>query len=88
MIELKKKFKDTDFDIVSISIDDNKNNWIKAIEKDNLDWTNLIDINKKINDELGIPGIPFNYLIDENGIIIGVNLSLEQIENELKKASR
>ena len=88
MIKLKRKFEDRNFDIVSVSIDENKSNWIKAIEKDNLNWTNLIDIDKKINDELEIPAIPFNYLIDENGIILGVNLSLEQIENELKKASR
>ena len=88
MIELKKKFKDTDFDIVSLSIDDNRSNWIKAIEKDNLNWTNLIDIDKQVNNELGILAIPYNYLIDEDGIVIGVNLSLEQIENELKKASR
>lgn len=88
MIELKKKFDNKGFDIVSVSIDDEKDKWIKAIEKDNLTWTNLIDIEKKVNNELGIEAIPFNYLIDENGIVLGVNLSLEQIENELKKASR
>lgn len=88
MIMLKEKFEHTDFDIVSVSIDDNINSWIKAIEKDNLDWTNLIDIDKKINDELEIPAIPFNYLIDKKGIVLGVNLSLEQIENELNKANR
>ena len=88
MIELKKKFDNIDFDIVSVSIDDNKESWIKAIEKDNLTWTNLIDIDKKVNNELGIVAIPFNYLINENGIVLGVNLSLEQIQNELEKASR
>ncbi|WP_299397189.1 TlpA disulfide reductase family protein [uncultured Gelidibacter sp.] len=80
LIKLKKKFEDTNFDIVSVSIDDNKKSWIQAIEKDNLNWTNLIDIDKKVNDELGIPAIPFNYLIDENGIVLGVNLSIIEIE--------
>ena len=88
LIELKNKFKETDFDILSVSIDDNKQNWLTAVEKDKLKWTNLIDIDKKINDELEIPAIPFNYLIDKNGIVLGVNLSLEQIENELNKANR
>lgn len=88
LIKLKKKFEDANFDIVSVSIDDNKDKWIKAIKKDNLTWTNLIDIDKRVNNELGIEAIPFNYLIDENGIVLGVNLSLEQIENELNKASR
>ncbi|MFC7358303.1 TlpA family protein disulfide reductase [Jejudonia soesokkakensis] len=88
MIKLKKRLGNENFDIVSISIDDNRKSWIKAIEKDSLKWTNLIDIDKKINDELEIPAIPFNYLIDKNGIVLGVNLSLDQIENELNKASR
>ncbi|WP_298902636.1 TlpA disulfide reductase family protein [uncultured Psychroserpens sp.] len=88
LVKLKKKFENVNFDIVSVSIDDNRKSWIKAIEKDNLTWTNLIDIDKQVNNELGIEAIPFNYLIDENGIVIGVNLSLEQIENELKKVSK
>jgi len=88
LIKLKKKFEDVNFDIMSVSIDDNKEKWIKAIEKDNLTWANVIDIDKKVNNELGIEAIPFNYLINDNGIVIGVNLSLEQIENELNKASR
>ena len=88
MIKLKKRFENKNFDIVSISIDDNKKSWIKAIEKDDLKWTNLIDIDKRVNDELEIPAIPFNYLLDKNGIVLGVNLSLEQIENELNKLSR
>lgn len=70
LIKLKKRFEDENFDIVSISIDDNNNNWIEAIEKDNLNWTNLIDIDKKINDQLEIPAIPYNYLIDQNGIVM------------------
>lgn len=89
LIKLKKKFEDKNFDIVSVSIDDNKKSWIQAIEKDNLNWTNLIDIDKQVNDELGIQAIPFNYLIDENGIVMGVNLSIVEIERIMnEKASR
>ena len=89
LIKLKSKFEQENFDIVSVSIDDNKLNWLKAVEKDNLTWTNLIDIDKKVNDELGIQAIPFNYLIDENGIVLGVNLSVIEIEKIVsEKASR
>ncbi|MGS2727156.1 redoxin family protein [Psychroserpens sp. BH13MA-6] len=87
--ELKKKFEKENFDIVSVSIDDNKPDWLKAVEKDNLTWTNLIDIEKKVNNELGIQAIPFNYLIDENGIVLGVNLSIIEIERIVsEKASK
>jgi len=89
LIKLKKKFEDENFDIVSISKDEKKKNWLQAVQKDNLTWTNLIDIDKKVNNELGIIGIPFNYLIDENGIVLGVNLSIKEIERIVsKKANR
>jgi len=89
LIKLKKKFENENFDIVSVSIDDKKKNWLQTIEKDNLTWTNLIDIDKQVNNELGIQAIPFNYLIDENGIVLGVNLSIIEIERIVsEKASR
>lgn len=89
LIKLKKKFENENFDIVGVSIDDKKKNWLKAIEKDSLNWTNLIDKDKQVNDELGIQAIPFNYLIDENGIVLGVNLSIIEIERLVsEKASR
>lgn len=83
LIKLKNKYTAENFNIVSISIDDNKKNWLQAIEKDNLNWTNLIDIDKQVHNKLGIQAIPFNYLIDENGIILGVNLSIIEIEKIL-----
>lgn len=85
LIKLKKKFENENFDIVSVSIDEKKENWLKAIDKDNLNWTNLIDINKKVNNELSIKAIPFNYLIDKNGIVLGVNLSTKEIEKIINK---
>jgi thiol-disulfide isomerase/thioredoxin len=88
LIKLKNKFGDTNFDIVSVSIDDNKKSWIQAIEKDNLNWTNLIDIDKQVKDELGIEAIPFNYLIDGDGIVLGVNLSIIEIERIIDEKVR
>lgn len=89
LIKLKSKFEEKNFDIISISIDDNKKNWLQAVKKDNITWTNLIDIDKKVNNELKIPAIPFNYLIDENGFILGINLSIKEIEKIInEKTSR
>ena len=85
LIKLKKKFEKRNFDIVSISIDDNKGNWIKAIEKDRLESTNLLDVKKEITNKLGIHAIPYNYLLDEYGVILGINLKIEEIENVLVK---
>lgn len=83
LIELKQQFATTNFEIIGISIDKNKNQWSAAIAKDKLDWVNLLDQDQKIETSLGIENIPYNYLIDEKGIILGINLSKTDIINIL-----
>jgi len=83
LIELNKKFKNKNFNIISISQDENKKSWLEAVKNDNLSWTNLIDQNKEIINELGIEAIPFNFLLDEKNNILGINLTIEQIEKIL-----
>jgi thiol-disulfide isomerase/thioredoxin len=80
LIELQKKYQNKNFNLVSISIDKDKDAWHKAILKDNLTWDNLIDVDSKILNELGIQSIPFIYLLDEHGNIVSVNQSLEKID--------
>jgi thiol-disulfide isomerase/thioredoxin len=80
LVRLKNELKGENFDIISISIDDDKTKWLRAIEKDRLTWTNLLDKQKTVINELGIISIPSNYLIDQNGNILGKNLSIEKIE--------
>ncbi|PZP50402.1 MAG: hypothetical protein DI598_05670 [Pseudopedobacter saltans] len=82
------KFKDKGFDVLSVSIDDNKESWKKAIAMDSLPWTQVLDReNRKspILDYYGITGIPSQILIDPNGIIIGRNLRGEKLEKALAK---
>lgn len=68
---------------MGISIDKNKEQWTAAIAKDKLDWVNLLDQEQKIKTSIGIENIPYNYLIDDKGIIIGINLSATEIEKIL-----
>ncbi|QOG01099.1 TlpA disulfide reductase family protein [Flavobacterium sp. MDT1-60] len=79
LIALKQQFAAANFEIIGISRDKNKKQWSAAIEKDKLDWINLLDEDQKIENLIGIENIPYNYLIDEKGIIIGINLSTTDI---------
>ncbi|RKR05069.1 peroxiredoxin [Flavobacterium sp. 90] len=79
LIALKQQYSGTNFEIIGISRDKNSKQWNAAIEKDKLDWINLLDQDQKIESSLGIENIPYNYLIDEKGIIIGINLSPTEI---------
>lgn len=86
----KTKFKKADgFTIYSISLDQEKDKWIAAIKKDKLEWENHVSDLKGWNAEpaaiYGINAIPYTYLLDENGVIIGKNLTEDDIEYELTK---
>jgi thiol-disulfide isomerase/thioredoxin len=63
-----ERYKDKDFIMIGISFDKDKLNWTKAVVKDNLRWTQVID-NKAFESEIAryydIEGIPKNYLLDK-----------------------
>lgn len=78
--KLKKiydKYKNKNFEIVGISIEKDKDKWLKAIKNDSLNWINLIE-NEKIS-ELNIKEVPTNFLINPEGKIILKNISLNDL---------
>ena len=90
--ELKKHYprlKGLGVEVVGISCDENKNQWVKAIEEDQPLWTQLL-IDKKINgtdtaDDYKVEFIPTLYLISPEGEILEKNPSVEEIETFVKK---
>lgn len=87
--EVYKKFRQKGFTIISVSLDNNKNEWIEAIKKDNLDWVHISDLQGWKNDlvrKFNITAIPNNFLLDRMGRIIAKNISPEDLENEIGKA--
>lgn len=82
------KYKDKGFTILGVSLDQNKNAWLKAIEKDGLTWTHVSDLkgwSNEVAKAFGISSIPQNILIDKNGIIIAKNLRGEALEKKLSE---
>jgi hypothetical protein len=75
-----------------VSLDKDKTAWETAIKADKLIWGNHVsDLqgwNSKYAGIYGIRGIPFNFLIDADGIIVSKNLrgpALEQTLSSLLK---
>jgi peroxiredoxin len=86
IVKAYHKFHNKGFDILGVSLDDTKENWLQAIKKDGLNWTQVSDL-KGWKDDVaslyGVKGIPMNYLIDKNGIIVGKGLRGEELDNKL-----
>ena len=84
------KFKNAKgFVIYSVSLDQNKEPWIKAIQKDQLSWeTHVSDLKGWASDAArayGVNSIPMSFLIDSKGVIIAKNLRGGALEAEIGK---
>lgn len=82
------KYHSQGLNIISISKDSSKSNWINAINEDELSWSQLSNLkgwNGEVFKAYGITSTPSNILIDENGIIIRKNLISKELENEINK---
>ncbi len=84
-----QKFKKGDsFTVFSVSLDMNKQAWQDAIATDGLLWPNhvsdLLGWNNAAAQKYAVVGIPTNYLIDGNGIIIGKGLRGPDLETALE----
>jgi peroxiredoxin len=80
------KYKDKNFTILGVSLDKDKEKWVEAIRKDQLKWTQVSDLaywDSKAVNTFGFTGIPYNVLIDPEGIVVGEGLRGEDLENKL-----
>ncbi len=82
------QFKDANgLEIVSVGIETNELAWKKAIQQDGLVWkyhiSSLNEFDNPIAKQYGVKVIPTSYLINENGVIIGVDLLAENLDRML-----
>lgn len=79
-------YKDKNFDVVAISLDDKKEAWLKAIKEDGMPWVHVSDLqgfDSPVAKEYGIEAIPQNFLLDPSGKIIAKQLRGDQLINKL-----
>jgi peroxiredoxin len=72
------QFKDKNFTVLGVSLDDNKEKWKEAIAADKLTWQHVSDLkdlnNSPITNIYGFNSIPFNVLIDPQGKVVACGL--------------
>ncbi len=85
------QFKDKGLTILGVSLDRNRENWLKAIETDGLNWPQVSDLkywSSEAGQLYGINSIPASFLLDPNGKIIARDLRGEDLVNKLKEILR
>ncbi len=88
VVSAYNKYKNKGFTILGVSLDQNQNAWLKAIEKDGLTWTHISDLKgwgNTVAQAFGITSIPQNILIDKQGVIIAKNLRGESLQKKLQE---
>lgn len=74
IIKLYNKYKAKGLEVVAVSIDQNKDAWLNAIQQDRIgSWTNLSDLkywNSAIVPLYNVDNIPLAFLIDKQGMIV------------------
>lgn len=88
LVEVYKKYKNKGFEIYQVSVDENRSEWVDAIDADNLSWTNVGDMQGSIlaTRVYNVQSIPFNYLLDKEGVIIAKNLTGPALDKAVAQA--
>lgn len=82
LVKLHNDFGTSKLHIIGISVDTDKSKWVKAIEKDKIEFTQLIDpkgFDANTAIQFGVEELPSKFLFDNKGILIAINPTEEEI---------
>nr|NQU93879.1 AhpC/TSA family protein [Bacteroidota bacterium] len=88
VVKAYEKYKNFGFAVLGVSLDRDKDKWLKAIKDDELDWTQVSDLqgwSNVVSDQYGVRSIPANFLLDPNGIIVAHDLKGDDLLEKLAK---
>ena len=87
LVKLYDKFKKKGFEIYSVSLDEQKEAWVKAIKKDKISWLQVIDTGgweTPTASKWRVSALPTSYLIDKEGRMVAMDLEGKDLEKALK----
>jgi peroxiredoxin len=88
VVKVYNEFHKKGLDIFGVSLDNTREDWVKAIADDKLTWTQVSDLqrgNSAAAKLYSVNSIPANFLLDETGKIIGRNLRGESLYNKVNE---
>lgn len=98
LVKLFEKYKEVEFStankftILSIALENNRDKWIRTIEKDQLLWSEHSLENNEFTGPITtlyeVKEIPRKYLVGPNGTIVLVNPDIKEVDDYLSKNAR
>lgn len=88
VVKLYEKYNANGFEIIGVSLDRTKEEWVKAIADDHLSWVHVSDLQFWQNTAArlySVSAIPQTYLLDQEGKIIAKGLRSEQLAAKLNE---
>ena len=88
LVKLYSKYKQHGFEILSVSLDDRKNAWKKAVSKDKITWLQINDSggwDARSASNWQVEAIPASFLIDKNGNVVAINPEKQELENKIRE---
>ncbi|MGD0342750.1 MAG: TlpA disulfide reductase family protein, partial [Bacteroidales bacterium] len=88
VVKVWKEFNKKGFDVFGVSLDQKKEDWLKAIADDKLTWTHVSDLQYWSNAAAklyAVYSIPANFLLDDKGTIIVKNLRGDALTSKVKE---
>ena len=91
LVKLHHEYRSKNVEIVGISVDTDRTKWLKAITKDKIEYTQLIDpygFEAKSAVLYGVESLPATYLFDPSGKLIAINPTEQEIKNHLNQIKK
>ena len=88
VVKAYHQFKGKGFDILGVSLDRTKEDWLQAIQQDGLAWNHVSDLKyfeSQAALDYNINGIPFSILVDPTGVIVAKNLRGQELQRKLSE---
>ena len=91
LLKLYKKYRSQGFEIYGVALDDDLQKWKNGIKRDSLQWINVCELTgfkTSFSFTYDVKFTPQNYLLDQDGLVIGRDFKGEDLEYKIASAIR
>ena len=89
LVKLYDKYKEKGFEIFSVSLDEDKSDWKKAIARDKINWVQVNDPrgswNAKTAADWNISVLPTTFLINKKGDVVAIDPEGKELEKGIRE---